>query len=230
MVDRYDLEIYAVGSDGPAAAPESTLSLGKPTPDAQRREGHGDREDPGGRHRQDVVVTGKVMTMLVPSSFGVALVEFNACHDPATGRRCSGGTTMVGITSATPRRTRRDVILRHMAQFERALRRLPGVRDVRVFEGAGVYMKTPEVTWVTSYKGNGRATALLKRYKEKFHQFAVLQLKPCRGARCQDVRDLTFDVPDLPQPDYDAVAKALMEGLSPRKRIRSRLDHVHAGG
>lgn len=136
---------------------------------------------------------------LTPDSWGSELREFNACHDPQSGRftfkgqgDCEGGTG-VGITSARPGKAPRQVF-NQMRDFEGRLRGISSVTNVRVAPGLGAWEGGSEPTWVVSYRGNGEARKLLAETGAKYDQDAVLIMKRnCSGPACDPAVDFSFE-------------------------------------
>ena len=91
-----------------------------------------------------------------------------------------GRETRVGITSQRPKgepgnKPSREVF-RDMARFEKELQEIPGVSEVTVRPGVGVWEGNQEPTWVVSYKGNGKAIELIARRGQGYNQDAVFLL------------------------------------------------------
>lgn len=151
---------------------------------------------------------------LVPNSNGEdarpsEVREFNTCHhpagSPAGGQFCSTKDTMrVGITSARPGQT--EGVYANMAEFERDLRRVPGVSKVSVWPGIGAWQGGYEPSWIVSYVGNGEARRLLAKTAIRYDQDAVLLMGRCKGGKenCDPAVDLRFDAP-LSRAQMEAV-------------------------
>lgn len=137
---------------------------------------------------------------LFPNSNGedASLTEFNANHEPAGspvgGRFARSRDTMrVGITSAVDGQA--PGVFAHMREFEKDLRRVPGVAAVSVRKGVGAWEGREEPSWIVSYVGNGEARRLLARTAVRYDQEAVLLMGRCKGVNCDPAVDLRFDRP-----------------------------------
>lgn len=153
--------------------------------------------------------------------FTVPLHEYNDCHNPAGsptgGQFCSDSVT-VGITSARyhddPGYKPNKAVFEDMRAFEAQLTALPGVRAVSVKPGLGVWEGGNEATWAVSYRGNGEALRLLAKTGKQYNQEAVLMLKGCRGANCDQAVELTFDR-GIPANVRDAIHDVISDYRTP---------------
>lgn len=133
--------------------------------------------------------------------FTIPLHEFNPCHLPGGtaegGQFCSDKGarpfhgTAVGITSARPGRSNREVFST-MREFEGQLKALPGVKEAKVRAGLGAWEGGSEPTWVVSYKGNGAAKRLIAQTAKRFDQDGVLMIRGCK-TDCDPMAEFTFD-------------------------------------
>lgn len=104
-------------------------------------------------------------------------------HSGRPGQRGGSlpGTVMVGITSAREGKTI-AAVRADMHLFERSMSKIDTVEGFKVSVGAGGWQEPSgkfvhEPTWVTSYKGNGKALAAIKEIASKYEQDAVLMQK-----------------------------------------------------
>lgn len=122
---------------------------------------------------------------ITPNSLGGELREFNPNHFPggsAKGGQFAPKSTTVGITSARPGKTNREVF-QQMQTFEKGLKAIKTVSNVKVQPGVGAWQGGREATWVVSYHGNGAATKLLAKTGKQYDQDAVLVLKGGAGGK-----------------------------------------------
>ena len=97
------------------------------------------------------------------------------------GMWTDGGEVQVGITSFGGQqgadKTAHDV-KQSMRSFESRLKAVPGVHDVKIAPGTGIFFGQTEPTWVVSFKGDTpEARKLLAETGQKHNQDAVLVMK-----------------------------------------------------
>ncbi len=105
----------------------------------------------------------------------------------------TAGQVRVGITSAGTQvgaEAHTKDVEQSMHGFARQLKSLPGVSQISVVKGRGIFFGVGEPTWVVSYTGNGNAYKLLAETGKKFNQDAVLIM---REGTTDALVQLTFD-------------------------------------
>jgi hypothetical protein len=109
----------------------------------------------------------------------------------------------VGITSYRAGGSTHEVY-RKMQEFEKILIAIPGVRDAKVSFGSGIYGGV-EPTWVVSYKGNGKARAMIAQTAKDNDQDAVLMLTAATGSEASPMTHFTIEDKVTPQLKKDIV-------------------------
>ena len=136
---------------------------------------------------------------------GITILQYQKHYGPGLHQSGSpqlvhgrGGETRVGITSQRPKgepgnKPSREVF-RDMARFEKELQAIPGVSEVTVRPGVGIWEGNQEPTWVISYKGNGKAIALIARRGQGYNQDGVFLMsrRPLPKGRRTKITEMIF--------------------------------------
>jgi len=120
------------------------------------------------------------------------------------------GRTQVGITSARPGKTQKQIEA-EMHEFEEMMKETP-VENLTVQMGTGGWEGGSEPTWVTQYDGDGEAVKVLAEAGKKWDQDGVLVMRHVQKGGQPQTR-LSFGE-TLGEPEMRGVEKMLVsEGI-----------------